>query len=112
MQRVAIARALINDPEIVLADEPTGALDSHTSVQIMDLLTQIAKDRLVIMVTHNPELAQRYATRIVTLPTASSVTIPARSTRRPRIARAAPRSRLAAPACRSSRRSPCRSRTS
>ena len=57
MQRVAIARALINDPEIVLADEPTGALDSHTSVQIMDLLTQIAKDRLVIMVTHNPELA-------------------------------------------------------
>ena len=62
MQRVAIARALINDPEIVLADEPTGALDSHTSVQIMDLLTQIAKDRLVIMVTHNPELAAEYAT--------------------------------------------------
>ena len=67
MQRVAIARALINDPEILLADEPTGALDSKTSVQIMDLLTEIADDRLVIMVTHNPELAQRYATRIVTL---------------------------------------------
>ncbi len=67
MQRVAIARALINDPEIVLADEPTGALDSKTSVQIMDLLTDIAKDRLVVMVTHNPELAEKYATRIVTL---------------------------------------------
>ena len=67
MQRVAIARALINDPEIVLADEPTGALDSHTSVQIMDLLTQIAKDRLVIMVTHNPELAETYSTRIIRL---------------------------------------------
>lgn len=67
MQRVAIARALINDPEILLADEPTGALDSKTSVQIMDLLTQIAKDRLVVMVTHNPELAQQYATRIVNL---------------------------------------------
>ena len=65
MQRVAIARALINDPEILLADEPTGALDSKTSVQIMDLLTEIANDRLVIMVTHNPELAERYATRIV-----------------------------------------------
>lgn len=67
MQRVAIARALINDPEILLADEPTGALDSKTSVQIMDLLTEIANDRLVIMVTHNPELAEDYATRIVTL---------------------------------------------
>lgn len=67
MQRVAIARALINDPEIVLADEPTGALDSTTSLQIMDLLTEIAHDRLVVMVTHNPELAQRYATRTVTL---------------------------------------------
>ena len=67
MQRVAIARALINDPEIVLADEPTGALDSKTSVQIMDLLTQIAQDRLVIMVTHNPELAAAYATRTVNL---------------------------------------------
>lgn len=67
MQRVAIARALINDPEILLADEPTGALDSKTSVQIMDLLTEIAADRLVIMVTHNPELAERYATRIVNL---------------------------------------------
>ncbi|MDR0499912.1 MAG: ABC transporter ATP-binding protein/permease [Coriobacteriales bacterium] len=67
MQRVAVARALINDPEIVLADEPTGALDSKTSVQIMELLVTIAKDRLVVMVTHNPELAQRYANRIVNL---------------------------------------------
>ena len=67
MQRVAIARALINDPDILLADEPTGALDSKTSVQIMDLLTEIAADRLVIMVTHNPELAEQYATRIVNL---------------------------------------------
>ncbi|WP_333810685.1 ABC transporter ATP-binding protein/permease [Timonella senegalensis] len=67
MQRVAIARALINDPEILLADEPTGALDSKTSVQIMALLTEIANDRLVIMVTHNPELAEEYATRTVTL---------------------------------------------
>lgn len=67
MQRVAIARALINDPEIVLADEPTGALDSKTSVQIMDLLTEISRDRLVVMVTHNPELADEYATRIVNL---------------------------------------------
>ena len=67
MQRVAIARALINDPEIVLADEPTGALDSTTSVQVMDLLKDVARDRLVIMVTHNPELAYKYATRIVTL---------------------------------------------
>ena len=67
MQRVAIARALINDPEILLADEPTGALDSTTSVQIMAMLTEIAKDRLVIMVTHNPELADQYATRVVSL---------------------------------------------
>ncbi|WIY83387.1 ABC transporter ATP-binding protein/permease [Propionimicrobium sp. PCR01-08-3] len=67
MQRVAIARALINDPEIVLADEPTGALDSKTSVQIMDLLTTIADDRLVVMVTHNPELADQYANRVVNL---------------------------------------------
>ena len=67
MQRVAIARALINDPEILLADEPTGALDSKTSVQIMALLTEIANDRLVIMVTHNPELAEEYATRTVNL---------------------------------------------
>ena len=67
LQRVAIARALINDPEILLADEPTGALDSTTSVQVMDLLKEVAKDRLVIMVTHNPELAERYATRIVRL---------------------------------------------
>ncbi len=67
MQRVAIARALINDPEIVLADEPTGALDSTTSVQVMDLLREVAQDRLVIMVTHNPELARDYATRIVTI---------------------------------------------
>lgn len=67
MQRVAIARALINDPEIVLADEPTGALDSTASVQVMDLLKDVARDRLVIMVTHNPELAYQYATRIVNL---------------------------------------------
>ncbi len=67
MQRVAIARALINDPDIVLADEPTGALDSTTSVQVMDLLKEVAQDRLVIMVTHNPELAYEYATRIVNL---------------------------------------------
>lgn len=67
MQRVAIARALVNNPEILLADEPTGALDSETSLQIMDLLKEIAKDRLVIMVTHNPELAEQYSTRIVKL---------------------------------------------
>ena len=67
MQRVAIARALVNDPDIVLADEPTGALDSDTSIQVMDLLKEVAKDRLVVMVTHNPELAQKYATRIVNL---------------------------------------------
>ena len=67
MQRVAIARALINDPDILLADEPTGALDSETSVQVMELLKEVARDRLVIMVTHNPELAQQYSTRIVTL---------------------------------------------
>ena len=67
MQRVAIARALVNNPEIVLADEPTGALDSETSVQIMEVLKEIAKDRLVIMVTHNPDLADQYATRIVRL---------------------------------------------
>lgn len=67
MQRVAIARALINDPEILLADEPTGALDTETSVQIMELLKEIAKDRLVIMVTHNPDLANQYSTRIVKL---------------------------------------------
>ena len=65
MQRVAIARALINDPDILLADEPTGALDSETSIQVMELLKEIAKDKLVIMVTHNPELADQYATRIV-----------------------------------------------
>ena len=67
MQRVAIARALVNDPDILLADEPTGALDSDTSVQVMDLLREVARDRLVVMVTHNPELAQEYATRIVNL---------------------------------------------
>ncbi len=67
MQRVAIARALINNPDILLADEPTGALDSQTSVQIMELLKEIAKDRLVIMVTHNPELARQYSTRIIRL---------------------------------------------
>ncbi len=67
MQRVAIARALVNNPEILLADEPTGALDSETSVQIMELIKEIAKDRLVIMVTHNPELAEQYSTRIINL---------------------------------------------
>ena len=67
MQRVAIARALVNNPDILLADEPTGALDTETSVQVMDLLKEVAKDRLVIMVTHNPELAEDYATRIVKL---------------------------------------------
>nr|WP_294493097.1 ABC transporter ATP-binding protein/permease [uncultured Mediterraneibacter sp.] len=67
MQRVAIARALVNDPDILLADEPTGALDSDTSVQVMELLKDVAKDRLVVMVTHNPELAYEYATRIVNL---------------------------------------------
>ena len=67
MQRVAIARALVNNPDILLADEPTGALDSETSIQVMELLKEVAKDRLVVMVTHNPELAQQYATRIVRL---------------------------------------------
>lgn len=67
MQRVAIARALVNDPEIILADEPTGALDTETSVQVMNLLKEVAKDRLVIMVTHNPELAEKYSTRIIRL---------------------------------------------
>ena len=67
MQRVAIARALVNNPDIVLADEPTGALDSEISVQVMELLKEVAKDRLVVMVTHNPELAQDYATRIIRL---------------------------------------------
>lgn len=67
MQRVAIARALVNDPEIILADEPTGALDSKTSVQIMDILKEVSKDRLVVMVTHNPDLANTYASRIVRL---------------------------------------------
>ena len=67
MQRVAIARALVNDPDILLADEPTGALDSDTSIQVMDLLKEVARERLVVMVTHNPELAEQYATRIVNL---------------------------------------------
>ena len=67
MQRVAIARALVNDPEVLLADEPTGALDSETSIQVMEILQQVARDRLVIMVTHNPELADRYATRVIRL---------------------------------------------
>ncbi len=67
MQRVAIARALVNDPEIILADEPTGALDTKTSTQVMDLLKEVARDRLVIMVTHNPELAEQYSTRIIRL---------------------------------------------
>lgn len=67
MQRVAIARALVNDPDILLADEPTGALDSETSVQIMELLKKISKDKLIIMVTHNPELAEKYSNRIIRL---------------------------------------------
>ncbi len=67
MQRVAIARALVNDPDILLADEPTGALDTETSIQVMDILREVAKDRLVIMVTHNPELAERYSTRTIKL---------------------------------------------
>lgn len=67
MQRVAIARAIVNNPDIVLADEPTGALDSETSVQVMDILKEISKDRLVVMVTHNPELAQKYSTRVVSM---------------------------------------------
>ena len=67
MQRVAIARALVNDPDILLADEPTGALDTETSIQVMNLLKEVAKDRLVVMVTHNPELADEYSTRIVKL---------------------------------------------
>ena len=67
MQRVAIARALVNNPEIILADEPTGALDSETSIQIMDILKEVAKEKLVIMVTHNPELARKYSTRIIEL---------------------------------------------
>ena len=67
MQRVAIARALVNDPDILLADEPTGALDSETSVQVMDILQEIARDKLVIMVTHNPELAERYG--VMSIPT-------------------------------------------
>ena len=67
MQRVAIARALVNDPSIVLADEPTGALDSDTSIQVMELLKKVSRRRLVVMVTHNPELAEKYATRIVTI---------------------------------------------
>ena len=65
MQRVAIARALVNDPEIILADEPTGALDTKTSVQIMEILKNISKDRLIIMVTHNPDLAEKYSSRII-----------------------------------------------
>ena len=67
MQRVAIARAIVNNPDIILADEPTGALDTKTSVQIMDLLKEISKDKLIIMVTHNPELAEKYSNRIIRL---------------------------------------------
>ena len=65
MQRVAIARAIVNNPDIILADEPTGALDTETSIQVMDILKAISQDRLVIMVTHNPEIAERYSTRII-----------------------------------------------
>lgn len=67
MQRVAIARAIVNDPEIILADEPTGALDTETSIQVMDILKELSQDKLVIMVTHNPELAQAYSSRIINL---------------------------------------------
>ena len=67
MQRVAIARALVNDPDIILADEPTGALDTETSIQVMDILREISKDKLIIMVTHNPELAKEYSSRIIKL---------------------------------------------
>ena len=67
MQRVAIARAIVNNPDIILADEPTGALDSATSVQIMEILKEISKDKLVIMVTHNPQLADEYSSRIIRL---------------------------------------------
>ena len=67
MQRVAIARALINNPDILLADEPTGALDTETSIQVINLLKEIAKEKLVIMVTHNPEVAEQYSTRIIKL---------------------------------------------
>ena len=65
MQRVAIARALVNNPDIILADEPTGALDTKTSVQVMEILKEISKDKLIIMVTHNPELAEKYSSRII-----------------------------------------------
>ena len=65
MQRVAIARALVNNPDIILADEPTGALDTKTSVQVMEILKEISKDKLIIMVTHNPDLSEKYSTRIV-----------------------------------------------
>lgn len=67
MQRVAIARALVNDPDIILADEPTGALDSETSVQVMDILKKISDNKLIIMVTHNAELAEQYSSRIIRL---------------------------------------------
>src|SRR5574344_477891 len=67
MQRVAIARAIVNNPSIILADEPTGALDTKTSIQIMEILKNISKDKLIIMVTHNPKLAKKYSTRIINL---------------------------------------------
>ena len=67
MQRVAIARALVNNPDIILADEPTGALDTETSIQVMEILKEISKDRLIVMVTHNPELAEQYSSRILSL---------------------------------------------
>ena len=98
MQRVAIARALINDPEILLADEPTGALDSETSVQVMELLKEVARDRLVIMVTHNPELAETYSTRIIR--------ITARNRQRPPSGRRRSK-RVKKPPCPSSPPCPC-----
>ena len=77
MQRVAIARALVNDPDIILADEPTGALDSKTSIQIMDLMKEVAKDKLVILVTHNAYLAKKYADRIIELKDGGHLRLPA-----------------------------------